>query len=399
MLEIKKHAEFSKWLKHDPRKNPAAIQDLDLTKHSTSIQKKSFRDSIFLGCKMPTKAAGHIVNSGGIVIPDLSGFHFPVHRNRLYSVDELFHGFAESSPRCYTATYDWKVYYQYYCEHGEFPVTINVSLARRLHDHSITEALHDEIAGRKVVAIMGGHGMERSDPFYARVARISRRLTKKRFLMVSGGGPGAMEATHLGAYFANRTEKELQCAIEMMKPRPDGAKPGKEYADPDWLHRAWSVLETFPRPKRKDDLEAIKSIGIPTWHYGHEPPAPFATHIAKYFANSVREDGLLAIANHGVIFAPGSAGTTQEIFQDAAQNHYGSQGLFSPMVLFGEEHWTKVRPVWPLISKVAKGKEYGELLALTDCEDEIIRRIQMFDPEIYRKKKDPSKPDCKKETT
>ena len=41
--------------------------------------------------------------------------------------------------------------------------------------------------------------------------------------------------------------------------------------------------------------------------------------------------GLLAIAKHGVIYAPGSAGTIQEIFQDAAQNHYSSFGPPSPM--------------------------------------------------------------------
>lgn len=42
------------------------------------------------------------------------------------------------------------------------------------------------------------------------------------------------------------------------------------------------------------------SLAIPTWHYGHEPPTPFATHIGKYFQNSIREDGLLAVAKHGM---------------------------------------------------------------------------------------------------
>ena len=230
---------------------------------------------------------------------------------------------------------------------------------------------------------MGGHGMERSDPFYAKVANVSRRLTQLGFLTVSGGGPGAMEATHVGAYFATKTESELADAIDMLKKRPKGAVPGKEYEDADWLHRAWNVMTKYPMDNR--DKEACKSIGIPTWLYGHEPPSPFATHIAKYFANSVREDGLLAIAKHGVIFAPGSAGTIQEIFQDACQNHYAIHEVYSPMILFGVHHWTSVRPVWPLISSVSKGKEYGELLALTDCEDEIVRRIRMFDPAIYKK--------------
>ncbi len=51
--------------------------------------------------------------------------------------------------------------------------------------------------------------------------------------------------------------------------------------------------------------------------------------------------GLLAIATHGVVFAPGSAGTIQEIFQDAAQNHYASFGPPSPMMLLGVDYWTR----------------------------------------------------------
>ena len=231
---------------------------------------------------------------------------------------------------------------------------------------------------------MGGHGMERQDEFYTKVAKLSRQLTIKGFLMVSGGGPGAMEATHLGAYFAARPEKELEDAIKQIKVRPNNSEPGKEYKDKDWLHRAWRVMKKYPI-KKGDEIKSI-SLGIPTWLYGHEPPAPFATHIGKYFANSVREEGLLAIAKHGVIFAPGSAGTTQEIFQDATQNHYGSMGYISPMILFGVKRWTEERPLWDFLQKVSKGKMYGELLSLTDDENEIIRRILSYNPEIYKVK-------------
>ena len=386
MKEISELSEFTAWAKKSPEKTPAAIQDLNLSKQTKLINSKKFPDSIFLSCDMSASVAGHIVKSGGVVIPDLKGFSFQVHRSELYSVDDLFDGFDINDPKGYEQTYDFKVYKEYCCQ-GKSPKSINTSLARRLHDHSITDALEEELKGRNVVAVMGGHGMERQDPFYVKVAKVSRQLTKAKFLMVSGGGPGAMEATHLGAYFAARKEDELDAAIEIIKKRPDSGRPGKEYADPDWLHRAWRVMETFPIPKGKEKI--CKSIGIPTWLYGHEPPAPFATHIAKYFANSVREDGLLAIASHGVIFAPGSAGTTQEVFQDAAQNHYANQEIISPMIMFGEEHWTKNRPVWPLLAAVAKGKEYGELIALTDSEDEIVRRIKMFDPKIYTKKQKP----------
>jgi predicted Rossmann-fold nucleotide-binding protein len=339
MKEIDTIDDFLAWVSDSPESTPAAIQDLNLGGLAEAIISKSFPDSLFLSCEMDASVAGHIVQSGGVVIPDLKGFDFSVHRKALYSVGELFAGFNINDPDGYEATYDFKVYRQYCCQ-GKTPRHINTSLARRLHDHSITDALEEELQGRKVVAVMGGHGMERQDPFYAKVAHLSRRLTREGFLMVSGGGPGAMEATHLGAYFASREEAELDAAIDMLKKRPEGAQAGREYEDKDWLHRAWRVLEKYPIPNGTQNQ--CKSVGIPTWLYGHEPPAPFATHIAKYFANSVREDGLLAIAHHGVIFAPGSAGTTQEIFQDAAQNHYGSQGVYSPMILFGEEHWTQI---------------------------------------------------------
>ena len=72
------------------------------------------------------------------------------------------------------------------------------------------------------------------------------------------------------------------------------------------------------------------SIGIPTWFYGHEPPNAFASHIAKYFANATREDGLLARSNAGVVFLPGAAGTVQEIFDNATPNYYESRGEPTP---------------------------------------------------------------------
>jgi hypothetical protein len=52
-----------------------------------------------------------------------------------------------------------------------------------------------------------------------------------------------------------------------------------------------------------------ESLAVPTWYYGQEPTTPFATKIGKYFQNSLREDGLITIAAHGIIFAQGKAGT------------------------------------------------------------------------------------------
>ena len=59
-------------------------------------------------------------------------------------------------------------------------------------------------------------------------------------------------------------------------------------------------------------------------------------------------------------------------------------GYISPMILFGTKRWTKERPLWDLLKKVSKGKKYGELLALTDDENEIIKRILSYNPELYK---------------
>lgn len=379
MREIDTRDDFQSWLAGGPRE-PAAVQGLDLSAYAKQLTAGSFAGSLFLGCELPSAAAGAIVAGGGVVIPNLEEFEFQLHRAKLYSPEELFAGY-QPGPDGYARTLDYRIYRQY-LEQGRQAASIKVSLARRLHDHAITDALQEALAGRRVVAVMGGHGMERRDPFYRQIAQLSRQLTGEGYLLVSGGGPGAMEATHLGAYFAARPEEDLQAALQQLAVRPADGRPGKEYLDPDWLERAWRVRERYPIAAGQE--RATSSIGIPTWLYGHEPPAAFASQIAKYFANSVREDGLLEIAHHGVIFAPGSAGTTQEIFQDATQNHYGTTGFASPMILFGHDHWTTTRPVWPLLEKVSAAHPYGKLVCLTDDPQEIADRIRSYRPEDHR---------------
>jgi predicted Rossmann-fold nucleotide-binding protein len=363
---------------------PAAYRNLDLRTLTSVMVGKDFGASLFLGCELEPNIVCQLASGGAYLIHDNEQFSFPIHRSKLYTADELFRGFDPSDSESHLHTLDNRIYLEYVKAGRQFSESIQVTLARRLHDHSITEALGAKLAGRKVVAIMGGHGMERRDPRYIQVAQIARLLTQKGFLLVSGGGPGAMEATHVGAFFATRDLAVMQDAIKHMSVRPADSKPNSEYSDPDWLHRAWRMREAFGVPEGDERL--CESVGIPTWTYGHEPPAIFASHIGKYFANSVREDGLLTIANHGVIFAPGSAGTIQEIFQEACQNHYFvvNNGC-SPMVLFGKEYWTKTKPVWPLLAHQAEGRMYGELLDLTDSIDTVVRRILTYQPELYIK--------------
>ena len=91
---------------------------------------------------------------------------------------------------------------------------------------------------------------------------------------------------------------------------------------------------------------------------------------------------MLAIAL-GVIYAPGSAGTIQEIFMDAAQNHYGQLQVVSPMVFYDTAFWTEQTPVYPLLLQLATNKQYQTLIAIHDTPEDIIHFIESHPPVPY----------------
>jgi predicted Rossmann-fold nucleotide-binding protein len=372
MIEIDTAEQARAWLELGKLRSEAAFQAVDL-RQLEGFETGTFDGCLFLSCTLTDAQAGFLTTTGATVIRDDPARPFTAHRARLYTPDELFAGFDRSDRDGYEATFDASVYRHWVDTGRQYPASIGESLARRLHDHSISDALNEALVGQRPVAIMGGHELERAHPRYATIARIARTLTRAGYLMLSGGGPGAMEATHLGAYMAHFEDDQLDAVITVLSPRPKGSPVGLEYTDRDWLHRAFAVRDRWPIEVRRYD-----SIGIPTWMYGHEPPAPFATKIAKYFENSVREEGLLAVATHGVVFTPGSAGTIQEIFQDATQNHYASFGSPSPMILFDVNYWTETHPVWPLLESLAKHRDYDELITLTDDDQEVITRVTSY---------------------
>ena len=292
---------------------------------------------------------------------------FDIFREQLYSAESLYKGYQPGKPLSFRECYDQQVY-QHYLKAGKSATEIKETLARTLHDHSMTNAMNDFLAQfdeKQVVGIMGGHGLLCNEEAYRQVVMVSKTLAENDCLMVSGGGPGAMEATHLGAWMAGRTEKETNDALAILQEAPS-------YKDIRWLDTALQVMEKYPQEK-------YVSLGVPTWLYGHEPATPFATHIAKYFDNSIREDSILTIAKGGIIYSPGSAGTMQEIFQEAVQNHYLSFGYASPMIFMNKQYWTEEMPVYRLMQHlVDKGKYKNLLMNLTDSLDEIVKTLLDF---------------------
>lgn len=359
--EIDSLAALEKWLL---KPQHVAFQALDLTTHEAALLQLDLRGCIFVGCNLTPALAAHAASFECLIVPRFHGMPFNAFRAALYTPEELFAGFDPEQPESYSRTLD-SVVYRYFKDQQDH--SIEDALARRIHDFSIVDALEDQMAawsGRGVVAIMGGHSAVRGDDAYGQIAMLTRQLARDGFFVVTGGGPGIMEAANLGVFMAGHPDEALTSAITELATAP-------KYDHPRWLSAAFRVRRLFPSSGR------YHSLGIPTWFYGHELPNAFATNIAKYFENSVREEGLLAMASHGVVFAQGNAGTIQEIFQDACQNYYKTYNdSSSPMILYGRRYWTEDKQVYPLLMTLAGEKGFSHLVLVSDSIEEIAEFVR-----------------------
>ncbi|MEU0135504.1 Rossmann fold nucleotide-binding protein [Streptomyces sp. NPDC006296] len=328
------------------------VQSVDLTDRGEALLATDTRGAVFLGCRMGSRAEEKIRADGAFVFPPVPGLPFDPYRGLLYTPGALYEGLAEGG---YEATPDARAYDWFQRTRSDGDVF--ASMLRALHDDAVSDALDEHLVGARVVGVMGGHALARGSEAFRGAARLGRELTRSGLTVATGGGPGAMEAANLGAYAAEHSDAMLLKACELL-----AEAPSFDPSVTDWAKAAFAVRERWP--------EGGASVAIPTWFYGHEPPNAFADHIAKYFTNALREDGLLARSTAGVIFLPGAAGTVQEIFDDATPNYYGSRGEPTPMVLVGREHWTRKLPAWPLLSALAADRPMESRIALVDTVEE-----------------------------
>ena len=75
---------------------------------------------------------------------------------------------------------------------------------------------------------------------------------------------------------------------------------------------------------------------------------------------------------------------TQEIFMDAAQNHYATFNYYSPMVFLGRQRYEIETMLYPLLRQLSFGKTYHDLMCLTDEPAEVLAFLQTHQP-ISRK--------------
>ncbi|MFD5159146.1 LOG family protein [Streptomyces hawaiiensis] len=327
------------------------VQAVDLTDRTRELLTTDTAGAVFLGCAMREDAAAKIRGDGALVFPPVPGLPFDPYRGLVYSPDELFASLADG----YEATPDALAYAWF--QRTKADRDIHASMLRAVHDDSVSDALDELLSGARVVGVMGGHAMARGTEEYAGAARLGRELTRAGFTVATGGGPGAMEAANLGAYAAPFGDEMLTESLHLL-----GRAPHFTPSITQWASAAFEIRARWPQGGR--------SVGIPTWFYGHEPPNAFASHIAKYFANATREDGLLARSDAGVVFLPGAAGTVQEIFDNATPNYYESRGEPTPMVLVNRAHWTEKLPAWPLLRSLAGGRSMEARIALVERIEE-----------------------------
>ncbi len=340
------------------------VHRVDLRERDTVLAALDLAEALFIDCQFSEAGRALVQRTGGLCMDSGEQLPFRTSGRGLYTPEELYEGIRSQ-------TYDHvpdALIYTYSQQHGpRRSLTDDQAMAATLHDHHVGQALIAEVydgafKDTPIIGVMGGHALSRDTERYAQALDLGAQLTRAGYAVATGGGPGAMEAANAGAWLADYGPAEVSTALQMLAAEPDAIRRRT-----GWARTALAVKARFPSERT--------SLGVPTWFFGHEPPNLFATHIAKFFANSTREALLLEQSNGGIVVLPGSAGTVQEIFQDACENYYATGARVVPLVLVGREHWTRTLPAWQLLKALAAEQTMEDKIALVDSVDEAVEFI------------------------
>jgi len=203
-----------------------------------------------------------------------------------------------------------------------------------LDDSMRLERIHEELATGfsalahvgKAVSIFGSARTTESDPEYVHAREAGRVLGEAGFAIITGGGPGIMEAANRGASEAGVASIGLDIELP------------HEQAQNDWVE-----------------------LGL-TFHY--------------FFARKVM---FVRYASAFVVF-PGGFGTLDELFEAATLRQTGKIRHF-PIVLVGTGYWQGLLD-WlrgPVLQGGKIAPQDVERLCLTDDLDEVLAIVEAAD--------------------
>ena len=155
--------------------------------------------------------------------------------------------------------------------------------------------------------------------------RIVGREAKKKFILVTGGGPGIMEATNRGAYETGARSIGLNITL----PHEQGPNP---YASPEFCFR---------------------------FHY-------FAVRKMHFMMRS-----------RALVVFPGGFGTLDELFEALTLVQTGKKRLF-PIILIGSSYWKKLFNLDLLADSGFIAREDLKLLSYADSAQTAWKQIARF---------------------
>ena len=172
------------------------------------------------------------------------------------------------------------------------------------------------------VTVFGSARFEEDHPYYELAREVGRRLVGEGFTVMTGGGPGIMEAANRGAM--ERGGFSVGCNIDL-------------------------AFEQDPNPYLHLFLE-----------------------FRYFFVRKV----MLVKYSHGFIALPGGFGTMDEIFETATLIQTGKISGF-PCVLMGREYWQPLLDfiVGPMRKEGTIGEQDVDIVFVTDSPEEAVAYI------------------------
>jgi uncharacterized protein (TIGR00730 family) len=172
------------------------------------------------------------------------------------------------------------------------------------------------------ITFFGSARFDENHPYYEKTVSLADAISKMGFTILTGGGPGIMEAANRGAFEQGR--ESIGCNIIL---------PHEQKENP-YLHQ-WVKMNYF-------------------------------------FTRKV----ILIKYSYGFIVMPGGMGTVDELFEALTLIQTGKISSF-PIVLFGKEYWKPLNAQLELMAEAGTiNKEDLKLLLYTDSEEEVIEHLQ-----------------------